>query len=74
MGAAGVTAALQGWEDRLRGLGAVAVENLRPGLTRAEADALVGRWWIDDDGLWATDHTRSPEAAFGNVAFRYVLP
>ncbi len=34
----------------------------------------VGRWWIDDDGLWATDYDKRPEVAFGDINYRPVLP
>lgn len=34
----------------------------------------TGHWWVDDDGLWGYDHTTSPEAVLGDIAFRHVLP
>ena len=34
----------------------------------------TGYWWIDDNGLWATDNDKRPEAVFGDIAYRHVLP
>lgn len=46
MTASEVTQALSGWEERLRGLGAPVAARLRPGLTRAQADAIAAEFEV----------------------------
>ncbi|MBU4213730.1 MAG: hypothetical protein KJ792_03640 [Actinobacteria bacterium] len=83
MGTDDVTAALHGWEDRLRGLGAVAVDCLRPGLSRDEVDALAAEFegglpegasaiWRWHDG---SDHGDAPSPGLrGLVPYRFFVP
>lgn len=83
MSAASATRALIGWEDRLRSLGAVAADCLRPGLARTEVDALSAEFegglpeeaaaiWMWHDG---SDHGDAPRPGLrGLVPYRFFVP
>lgn len=83
MSAETVTAALVGWEDRLRGLGAVAVDCLRPGLSREQVDALSAEFegglpeeaaaiWMWHDG---SDHGDAPRPGLRSlIPYRFFVP
>lgn len=83
MSAETATEALVGWEDRLRGLGAKAVDDLRPGLTRGQVDALAAELqgglpeeaaaiWMWHDG---SDHGGVPRPGLrGLVPYRFFVP